>query len=77
MANGAPGADTFSKLLDRNAPLRGALGHAAQGSGSGNRTWSQSLELVRAYASVCIGLASNAAKPSRSLVQTGQNFIGR
>ena len=72
MANAAPGADTFSKLLVRNARLYGArpaMRHKDLGIWQ-SWTWSQSLELVRAYA---VGLHRLGVKRGETIAIVGAN----
>jgi len=72
VANAAPGADTFSKLLVRNARLYGArpaMRHKDLGIWQ-SWTWSQSLELVRAYA---VGLHRLGVKRGETIAIVGAN----
>jgi long-chain acyl-CoA synthetase len=72
VANAAPGADTFSKLLVRNARLYGArpaMRHKDLGIWQ-SWTWSQSLELVRAYA---VGLHRLGVKHGETIAIVGAN----
>ena len=72
MANAAPDADTFPKLLVRNAHLYGtrpAMRHKDLGIWQ-SWTWSQSLELVRAYA---VGLHQLGVKRGETIAIVGAN----
>jgi long-chain acyl-CoA synthetase len=72
VANAASGADTFSKLLVRNARLYGArpaMRHKDLGIWQ-SWTWSQSLELVRAYA---VGLHRLGVKRGETIAIVGAN----
>ena len=78
-SDAAAQADTFPKLLIRNAHLYGArpaMRHKDLGIWQ-TWTWSQVLEIVRAYAVGLTGSASSAARPSPSSAPTGRSSIGR